>query len=91
MRLRVQIGDADVDVGKKVQKGIVEFRQFRRKQAGALKRVVALLNRVAGSVGYRLVPVEGTPPSAAQPVAPRSGGRAADSPGFRPKPKTKRR
>ena len=67
MRLKIQVGSTEVDVGAKVQQGLEELDRIRREQTEGLKRfrsrnaptekkVVAGLNRVMESLGYKLVP-----------------------------------
>lgn len=86
MRLKIQVGDSKVDVGGTIEKGLKQLDRIRRDRIKGLKRfrsrhaeteqgVIAGLNRVMESLGYRLVPKEGgataTPPSS-QSTKPRA-------------------
>lgn len=103
MRLRIQIGGSEVDVGKEIQRGINELDRIRRQQAKKLRRlratyapaerkIISGLSSVTALLGYRLVPVEGNTTTAA-PVpssATLRTARSAKRSAYQ-KPKAKRR
>lgn len=89
MRVKIQVGDSEVDVGAKLQEGLKELDRIRRDQVKGLKRfrsrhapteekVIAGLNRVTELLGYRFVLVKGKAVAAA-PAPGRSAKRVLRS------------
>lgn len=83
MRIRVQVGDADVDVGKQVERGLNELEQAGRRAVDGIRRRVPTKERIVDGInsviesrwGVRFVAVE--PEAVAPPVASHSVPRPA--------------